>query len=345
MDRTTARMACSAKATQALAASAAACEASAEEAPASEAGAKEAKASAAKVRRVALVAPSGFLPDPAVADRAASFFAGRGWRVCAGETVFAREMRFAGSDELRAAELQRFATDRALDVVVAARGGYGLSRLLDRLDFKAIGEAGRILVGYSDFTAFGLALLARAGAISYQGPSAADFASGGDREFTLHSFFETIEQPQVSIEFVADGPDLDVQGRLWGGNLSMLCALVGTPYLPRVRGGILFLEDVNEPAYRIERMLLQLMHAGILQCQRAIVLGDFAPMPVLPTDNGFDLPQALRYVRSVLPTPVLTGLPFGHGPRRLTLPIGAPGRLQVRAERASLKFHGHPVLS
>jgi muramoyltetrapeptide carboxypeptidase len=298
-----------------------------------------------KVRRVGLVAPSGFLPDPAVADRAASFFAARGWQVCAGDSLFARDLRFAGSDDLRSVELQRFATDRTLDVVMSARGGYGVSRLLDRLDFKAIGQAGRILVGYSDFTAFGLALLARAGAISFQGPSAADFGSRGESDFTMRSFFETIEQPQVSIEFDADGPDLQVQGRLWGGNLSMLAALVGTPYLPRVRGGILFLEDVNEPAYRIERMLLHLMHAGILQRQRAVVLGDFAPLPVMPTDNGFDLAAVIGHMRSALATPLVTGLPFGHGPRRLTLPIGAPGRLLVRGGRAGLQFHGHPVLS
>ena len=297
-----------------------------------------------KVRRVGLVAPSGFLPDPGIADRAASFFTQRGWQVCAGETVFARELRFAGPDELRAAELQRFATDRSLDLVVAARGGYGMSRLLDRLDFSAIRKAGRILVGYSDFTAFGLALLSRAGGISLQGPSAADFASPGDRELTLRSFFNAIETREVSIDFEADGPDVDVRGRLWGGNLSMLCALMGTPYLPRVRGGILFLEDVNEAAYRIERMLLQLLHAGILQRQRAVVLGDFSPIPGMPNDNGFDLAAVVGHLRSVLVTPVLTGLPFGHGARRVTLPIGVAGRLQARAGRASLKFHGHPVL-
>ena len=296
-------------------------------------------------RRVGLVAPSGYLPDPAVADRAASFFSERGWQVCAGETVFARELRFAGSDELRGAELQRFATDPALDVVVSARGGYGISRLLDRLDFDAIREAGRILVGYSDFTAFGLALLARAGGISFQGPSAADFGSRGDSEFTIHSFFDAIEKPEVSIEFTADGPSCEVEGRLWGGNLSMLCAVVGTPYLPLVQGGILFLEDVNEAAYRIERMFLQLMHAGILQRQRAIVLGDFSPTPSLPNDNGFDLSVVVGYLRSVLTAPVVTGLPFGHGPRRVTLPIGAPGGLDVKAGRATLRFHRHPVLS
>jgi len=297
-----------------------------------------------KARRVGLVAPSGFLPDPLIADRAASFFTQRGWQVCAGETVFARELRFAGPDELRAAELQRFATDRSLDLVVAARGGYGMSRLLDRFDFSAIRKAGRILVGYSDFTAFGLALLARAGGVSLQGPSAADFASRGDDELTIRSFFDAIQMREVSIDFGAEGPDLDVRGRLWGGNLSMLCALMGTPYLPRVRAGILFLEDVNEAAYRIERMLLQLLHAGILQRQRAVVLGDFLPIPAMPNDNGFDLPGVVGYLRSVLDTPVLTGLPFGHGPRRVTLPIGASGRLQVRAGKATLQFRGHPVL-
>jgi len=155
---------------------------------------------------------------------------------------------------------------------------------------------------------------------------------------------EAIERPDVTIEFQADGPAVDVQGQLWGGNLSMLCALVGTPYLPAVQGGILFLEDVNEAAYRIERMLLQLLQAGILPRQRAIVLGDFAPIPILPNDNGFDLAVVVGHLRSVLATPVVTGLPFGHGQRRVTLPIGAPGRLRVLAGRANLEFHGHPVL-
>jgi muramoyltetrapeptide carboxypeptidase len=298
----------------------------------------------ARPRRVGLVAPSGYLPDPAVADRAIAFFSARGWQVRAGETVFARELRFAGPDELRAAELQRFATDRELDVVVSARGGYGMSRLLGELDYAAIRDAGRVLVGYSDFSAFSLALLARAGGISFQGPSAADFGSRGDSYFTAEHFFEAIERPEVAIEFAAQGPDADAQGRLWGGNLSMVCALVGTPFLPRVRGGILFLEDVNEAAYRVERMLLQLLQAGILARQRAIVLGDFAPMPALPNDNGFDLAAVVGHLRSRLAAPVVTGLPFGHGERRLTLPVGAAGRLQLRAGRARLEFRGHPVL-
>jgi muramoyltetrapeptide carboxypeptidase len=302
----------------------------------------------ARARRVAFVAPSGYLPDLDVADRAARLFVDRGWTVSAGDTVFSRQQRFAGPDDLRAEELQRFATDRRLDVVVAARGGYGLSRLLPRLDFDTIAQSGTILVGYSDFTAFALALLAKTGGMSLQGPAAGDFAafgSPGADGFTVRHFFEAIGQEQVSIRFDSDAPDLDVRGRLWGGNLAMTCALLGTPYFPRIRGGILFLEDVNEPAYRIERMLLQLEQAGVLARQKAIVLGDFVPMPAMPNDNGFDLGAVVAHLRSMLDIPLITGLPFGHGSRRVTLPVGAPGRLQIRSGQAELQFSGHPALS
>lgn len=292
---------------------------------------------------VALVAPSGFLPE-GVADGAARFFAGRGWQVQAGETCFARDLRFAGPDALRAQELQAFATDRRVDLVLAARGGYGLSRLLGTLDYAAIRAAGRVIVGLSDFTAFNLAYLARAGGISFQGPSAADFAATPPEAFTADQFFAAVSEPEHRVAFGGEGPDCAVQGVLWGGNLALVAALVGTPYLPRVRGGILFLEDVNEPAYRIERMLYQLHQAGVLARQRAILLGAFAPLPVQPTDNGFGLPQVVERLRALVDAPVLTGLPFGHVPRKLTLPVGARARLRATSGRIDLSFSGHPTL-
>ncbi len=301
---------------------------------------------AARPPSVGFFAPSGYVPDPGVLDRAAAYFSARGWRVSAGESVFARELRFAGPDVLRAAELQRFATDPGLDLAIAARGGYGLSRLLDQFDYAAIAAAGRPLVGYSDFTAFNLALLARAGGISFQGPSAADFSGQADRAFTMAHFFGALGQERHAIDFAAGAPAaaLDLRGRLWGGNLSMVCSLLGTPYLPRVRGGILFLEDVNEPWYRIERMLLQLAHAGILGAQKAVLLGDLDPVPVMANDNGFDRSAILAALAQRCPTPVVTGLPFGHGQRRVTLPVGAPARLQLDGAQARLEFHGHPRL-
>lgn len=291
---------------------------------------------------LALVAPSGSLPE-GIADRAAHFFARRGWQVQAGESCFAREMRFAGPDELRLADLQRLVTDRGIDVVLSARGGYGLSRLLHQLDFEAIRRAGRVIVGISDFTAFNLAYLARAGGISFQGPSAGDFAADVPDPFTVEQFFAALENARHIVQFDGDGPDCDVSGRIWGGNLAMVTALLGTPYLPRIRGGILFLEDVNEPAYRLERMLYQLLHAGVLGRCRAIVLGDFSPVPAQANDNGFGLPEVVARLREIASCPVLTGLPFGHVPRKLTLPVGARARLVARAGRIELGFTGHPT--
>jgi muramoyltetrapeptide carboxypeptidase len=300
-------------------------------------------ATKARAPMLGIIAPSGALPEGMV-DRAAQFFAARGWQVQAGESCFAREMRFAGPDELRLHDLQRFACDRKVDMVLSARGGYGLSRLLERIDFEAIGRAGRIIVGISDFTAFNLAYLARAGGISFQGPSAGDFAAAEPDPFTLEQFFATLTSSEHRVQFAGDGPDCDIKGTLWGGNLALVTALLGTPYFPRVRGGILFLEDVNEPAYRIERMLYQLLHAGVFSRCRAVVLGDFSPVPVQATDNGYDLAAAVAQVRALLDIPVFTGLPFGHVPRKLTLPVGASARLRARSGRIELSFSGHPTL-
>lgn len=299
-----------------------------------------AKTASSGAGTVGIVAPSGYLPEAATIDRAAQVFAARGWRVQAGDTCFARSERFAGDDDLRATELQRFCTDRTLDLVLAARGGYGLTRILDRLDFAAIGAAGRLICGYSDFTAFNLAYLARAGGVSLHGPSATDFGAEQPSAFTIDTLFATVEQwrgdGSFAARFEADGPDLDLRGTLWGGNLALVCALLGTPYFPKVRGGILFLEDVNEPAYKIERMLVQLEHAGVLARQKAVLLGHFDPVTPVPNDNGFSLDGVIARLRARLPCPVITGLPFGHVARKLTLPVGMRLDLRLRSGSASL---------
>ena len=295
-------------------------------------------------KTVGIVAPSGFVPDPAAVDRAAVFFTARGWRVEAGDSVFAREQRFAGSDDLRLTDLQRFASDVGIALVVSARGGYGLSRLLDRIDFTAIKERAPVMVGYSDFTAFNLAYLARGG-VSFAGPCAIEFGAPEPSVFTIEHFFGVLNSKRYTIEIDLQGPRADISGRLWGGNLAMLSALVGTPHFPRVRGGILFLEDVNEPAYKLERMFYQLAHAGVLQRQAAIVLGDFSPITPMPNDNGFNLDAAIDRLREISGVPVFTGLPFGHSLRKLTLPVGGLARLAVkRGGGAALELSRYPNL-
>lgn len=300
----------------------------------------------ARAPTVGIVACSGYVAQTQTLERAARLFAARGWRVQASETCFAREQRFAGDDALRAAELQRFCTDRAFDLVLAARGGYGLTRILDRLDFAAIRAAARPICGFSDFTAFNLAYLARAGGVSLHGPSAADLGAEAPSAFAVERLFEAVaglRDGAFEARFDGIGPACRVRGTLWGGNLALVCALLATPYFPRVRGGILFLEDVNEPAYRIERMLVQLDQAGVLGRQRALVLGCFDPVTPMPNDNGFGLEGVIERLRARLAVPVVTGLPFGHVAEKLTLPVGL--RVELRVDGGGARLSAGPRTS
>lgn len=316
---------------------------------------------------IGFFAPSGYLADIAIVNRAAAFFHDQGWRVSAADSVFTHDQRFAGPDDLRLADLHATTTASDLDVAMAARGGYGLTRLLGQIDYEAIAAAPRPIVGYSDFTAFNLAYLAQAGGISFQGPSASDFFLPRSRKdlspeakaayrLNQSDFLAAISQPTVELRFEvpeADWPNADARfkGTLWGGNLAMICSLLGTPYLPKVRSGILFLEDVNEPAYRVERMLLQLHHAGVLAKQKLIVLGDFTGVVAQSNDNGYGLDDAIEAVRQATSLPIIRGLPFGHGSRRTTLAVGAAAQVTLQRDTATqgvmatLTYHGHPVLA
>jgi len=133
-------------------------------------------------------------------------------------------------------------------------------------------------------------------------------------------------------------------GTLWGGNLAMVAHLAGTPYMPDVTGGILFLEDVAEHPYRVERMLYQLLHAGILARQRALLLGAFTEYALNANDAGYDLAAAIAHVRDRLTIPVYTGLPFGHVPDKLTLPVGGACTLRVIDGQATLRFERYAAI-
>jgi muramoyltetrapeptide carboxypeptidase len=133
----------------------------------------------------------------------------------------------------------------------------------------------------------------------------------------------------------------EAKGVLWGGNLAILSSMVGTPFLPKVKGGILFLEDVGEHPYRIERMLYQLHHAGILSRQRAILLGQFTEFELNGNDGGYDLGGAVAQLRTMVSVPVFTGLPFGHVADKLTLPVGGRCALDMNGRHARLIFSNH----
>lgn len=275
-----------------------------------------------------------------------------GFAVSEDESVRLRHQRFAGSDDQRLATLHRVA-DQAPSVALACRGGYGMTRILDGIQWKRIKRSvdrGTRWVGYSDMTALSLGLWAHTGAVSWHGPMAAeDFGRerGNDahsdeaNDITCETFDQAMRGELEAVGFRAElGQDgLSAKGALWGGNLSMVCSLLGTPHWPRVKGGILFLEDVGEHPYRIERMLLQLAQAGVLAEQRAVLLGQFNAWKPSPLDRGYGLKAMLQRVRSNCPkTPLLTGLPVGHVPLNLTLPQGMPVQLQVQGRAAYLFF-------
>ncbi|TAL83526.1 MAG: LD-carboxypeptidase [Candidimonas sp.] len=270
-----------------------------------------------------LISPSGAVADPKRVELACTRLTQLGFKTAVDRTALAVHERFAGTDRQRLAGITR-ALKQKLPIVMATRGGYGLGRLLPFIDWQAVADSGKTFVGHSDFTVFNLALLARTGAPSFAGPTAVfDFGSNKVDDLTAALFAESMRGELEILSFeTADSDAVDARGVLWGGNLAMVCSLVGTPYLPKIKGGILFLEDVCEHPFRIERMLTQLWQAGVLQRQKAIVLGHFSDYRLAAHDNGFDMPSVVRWLRASVKVPVITGLPFGHVKMKATLPVG-----------------------
>jgi muramoyltetrapeptide carboxypeptidase len=293
----------------------------------------------ARTWNIGIYAPAGFLVEPANIERAVARLRALGHRVIVDPTCNARWQRFSATDDERLAAVMRMADNPDVDLALAARGGYGWSRLLERLDFAAIARANKRWLGHSDFTAFSLAALAHARMITYAGPMANyDFGAATPSAFTMDNCWRLFNADRLALDLALDGPDIDCAGTLWGGNLALVAHLVGTPHMPEVDGGILFLEDIGELPYRVERMLYQLHHAGILQRQRAVLLGEFNGYTEGPNENGYDLASVVAQARARFGVPVYTGLPFGHCPEKLTLPVGGQCALQVRGGAARLEL-------
>jgi muramoyltetrapeptide carboxypeptidase len=166
---------------------------------------------------------------------------------------------------------------------------------------------------------------------TFAGPMAAyDFGAVDPSAYTLEHCMAVLESPRHAFDAALDGPDIEASGTLWGGNLALVASLAGTPYLPSVDGGLLFLEDVAEHPYRIERMLWQLHLAGVLARQRAVLLGAFTGSAPSPNDGGYDFATMVATMRGVIGVPLYTGLPFGHIRDKVTLPVGGRALLRVR---------------
>jgi muramoyltetrapeptide carboxypeptidase len=297
-----------------------------------------------------IFSPSSAVRDKAAFRRGIKRLKAQGHEVEVDESALDTHMRFAGDDATRIAAITRAAASAA-NVALISRGGYGLTRILPALPYKQIAKAidgGMQFVGLSDFTAFNLAVYAKTGRISWQGPALGDdFGTAQAPDDIMQACFDDLlleqgegtgwQLPKTEAErrvWVKDAT-------LWGGNLTVLTSLLGTPYFPQVKGGVLFLEDVGEHPYRVERMLTQLLHAGVLSQQRAVLMGQFSKYKLVPGhDKGFKMTTVVDRLRSQIKAPVLTGLPFGHVETKVLLPVGAKVDL-VTQGRDALMVWGH----
>lgn len=330
-------------------------------------------------KHIYIYSPSGAVRDKAAFRRGVARLKTLGHDVEIDETALASHLRFAGDDETRLAAIHRAAASGA-DVALVSRGGYGLTRILAGIHYKKIAKAiekGTQFVGISDFTAFQSAVLARTGGITWAGPALCEgFGVGGKPDMLdghghgeapvpddiMEACFDDLLQGQgegagwrqhredkhVAINSIAPSAmetvantDFSIKKAvMWGGNLSVLVSLLGTPYFPEIKGGILFLEDVGEHPYRIERMLTQLLHTGVLGRQKAILIGQFTEYKLVPHDRGYKLQTVVNWLRQQIKVPVLTNLPYGHVATKVILPVGARTDLIVE-ERDALLFWGH----
>lgn len=320
-------------------------------------------------KHIYLYSPSSAVRDKASFKRGVKRLQALGHEVEIDVSALAKVQRFAGDDETRLAAIARAASSGA-DVALITRGGYGLTRILPAINYKAIAksiEKGTQFVGQSDFTALQLALLAKTGAQTWAGPALGeDFGTEHTPDDIMEACFDDLitgrgegtgwQLPKVPAQFAteliaASAHKKGARGQfnvknalLWGGNAAVLASLIGTPYFPTAaatRGGILFIEDVGEHPYRVERILTHLLHAGVLVNQKAIIFGQFSNYKLVPGyDSGFSLHAVAQRLQTQVKGRVLMGLPFGHVATKVLLPVGAKVTLTVEGKDAFLLW-GH----
>lgn len=303
--------------------------------------------------RVHLFASSGYCADPTRVERGLARLQSAGFYVDNPEIAYRRHRRFAGSDAERTADLQDLLKPNVPmpKLLLGVRGGYGATRLLSQIDWPSLASKMReyrtMLFGFSDICAIQAALLAH-NMMSFAGPMLySEFGKDPLPMYTMQHFIQGSTNPNWTIEVQNTyTPTIRAEGIFWGGNLSVLSSMVGSPYFPDINGGILFLEDVGEQPYRIERMLYSLHLAGVLQKQQAIVLGDFRMGNIVDVyDESYDLYEVIQQMRNVSQVPILTGFPFGHILHKATFPLGAPCRLENTADGYRVQFFDYPTLN
>lgn len=298
--------------------------------------------------RVGLVAPASPPREAEGVRYAIDVLQSFGFEVVEGQHLWARNQYLAGTDRQRAEDVNRMFSDASIDAIFCLRGGYGTSRILPFLDYEAITRNPKIITGFSDITGLILAIHARTGLVTFHGP----VAQQGFSDYTLAEFRKVMMDPMAPVT-IGSPPPIEqreglvesknritrfvggkARGRLIGGNLSLLVNLIGTPYEPEFTDRILFLEDVDEAPYRVDRMLTQLWLAGKLQQVAGVTLGKFTKAEV--DNNTFSLEEVFEQRFVELGVPAIRGLMIGHVSDRASVPLGVEAELDADAGTLTL---------
>ncbi len=292
---------------------------------------------------IGMIGPSGSSKDAGMADKGAAALESLGFRVVVGDSCRHKYGYLASPDELRAADVNAFFADGSIDGIVCMKGGYGTPRILDRLDYGAIAANPKVFAGYSDITGMHLAFYTRVGFPTFHAPMAVSMVGGFD-DFSAASWRRALmtagplgrlEPPRKADGSPGAAPGTLVGGKargpLIGGNLSLVAALCGTPYALVPDGAILFLEDVSEEPYRIDRMLTQLRLAGVFDRCAGIVLGDWKSCEPSDPDRSLTLAQVFADVVAPAGRPAIHGFAAGHSTPTHSFPLGVEAVLDADA--------------
>lgn len=266
----------------------------------------------------------------------------QGYQVKKGEHLDDEYGYLAGTDKDRALDLNQMFRDPEVKAVFCTRGGYGTPRLLELVDYDAIKTNPKIFVGYSDITALQLAILKKTKVITFSGPMTAVEMGKGIDSFTSRHFWNLITKAEAGVRLEGNDGSLKIlkqgksEGVLIGGCLSLICSLLGTPYLPDFQNAILFVEEIGEDPYRIDRNFTQLRLAGILNELNGIVFGRFEECLPEPNEPSLTIERIIFDVTSDLHIPILAELPYGHINKKYTMPIGT--RVYLDAEQGYVEL-------
>ena len=278
---------------------------------------------------IALIAPAGPLQKPDDLPRAQENARTFGWEPIVGPHATERTGYLAGHDRDRLNDINRALRDPNIDAIWCLRGGYGMMRILPAIDYDALSRTPKAIIGYSDITALHAAVQRKCKLITFHGPTAREMLT----DFSRDSLQRAVAKQTDSCGTAPDAREINAgtaEGRLVGGNLAVLASLCGTPYAPDFTDGILILEDINEPVYRIDRMLHQLKLAGALNVCKAIGFGECVSCPQDAGGGARSFDEVLGEVAHAVGIPCLAGIPLGHIAEQWTFPLGAMAKLDTR---------------